>query len=136
MRVWALSVVFLSGCFWVTKDELKEAWDKDGDGWGLEEDCNDDNAAVHPYAADYRGDGCDADCGMELDSDSDDWPDDADCDDGDANVYPCSTTANGDQDVDCDGIPGVSRPDGDCDYARPDPDFEQGQEPITSNCRP
>lgn len=110
MTRWSLVLVFaLTGCAYMTKDEFLDAWDQDGDGWPVGEDCNDDpdadGATVFPYAADVRGDGCDADCGMTLDSDGDDWPDDSDCGPSDAHVYPCSVhEVPGDGiDSDCDG---------------------------------
>lgn len=127
-----LFVPLVAGCLWVTEEEVEQSWDKDGDGWGLGQDCNDGNAAIHPFAPDWRGDGCDADCGSEPDADGDDWPDDNDCAPSDPTIFPCNTVANGDVDVDCDGLPGVSRPEGDCDSARPDPDFPTTTAPIES----
>jgi len=128
----ALFVPLVAGCLWVTNDEVEQSWDKDADGWGFDLDCNDANATVHPFAPDWRGDDCDADCGSEPDADGDDWPDDNDCAPNDAAIYPCSATANGDVDVDCDGLPGVSRPATDCDSARRDPDFPTSTEPVAS----
>jgi hypothetical protein len=126
-RLALLLVPLISGCLWVSRNEFREAWDKDGDGWSIDEDCNDDNANIHPFAADWRGDLCDANCGTEPDADSDDWPDDVDCDDDNPDIYPCSTTEDGNVDVDCDGLPGVSRED-DCEYAFPDPDYPEGEQ--------
>jgi hypothetical protein len=117
----------VAGCAWVTKDEFLEAWDKDGDQWPIGEDCVDDEgtgARIYPWAADYRGDGCDADCGTGRDRDGDDWPDDADCAPDDPAVYPCAGTETpGDgKDSDCDGSDGIR--DEECDGA--DPDSEDG----------
>ncbi len=59
MRIWTLAAVMaaLSGCAYVSKDEFVDIWDADGDGWGREEDCNDRNGFMFPYAGDVRGDG-------------------------------------------------------------------------------
>ena len=94
------------GCAYVTKSDLRYYWDRDKDGWPLDEDCNDTDSRVFPYAGDYRGDGCNADCGQgALDSDNDDWPDDVDCGPEDATQFPCNPAeVNGDGfDSDCDG---------------------------------
>ena len=99
----------LTGCVWVSADEFDSAWDADGDGWGIDQDCDDANADVYPGAPDFRGDGCDADCGNEVDSDGDDWPDVADCSPDDASIYPCAPDdVDGDDvDSDCDGLDGA-----------------------------
>lgn len=121
----------LGGCAWISNDEYLSSWDKDGDGWGVADDesadpstfdCDDDDASVFPYAEDVRGDGVDADCGMEPDADGDDWPDAVDCDDSDPDIYPCSPTEseNDDVDSDCDGL--TTRRTDDCNTA--DPDYE------------
>lgn len=118
----ALVFLALTGCVYVSKDEYDSYWDADGDGWPLDQDCDDTNPDVYPYAPDLRGDGCDADCGAELDTDGDDWPDVADCLPEDPDAYPCSPN-----EVDGDGI------DHDCDgedsartdvCPRRDPDFD------------
>lgn len=104
MSRWSVAAVvfFASGCAYVTKTEFDEFWDVDGDGWGFEEDCDDNNALVFPGAPDKRGDGCDADCGVQLDSDYDDWPDDNDCAPEDPSIYPCATEASEYDSVDND----------------------------------
>ena len=101
----AALLITLAGCAFVSKNEFLELWDQDGDGWGGDEDCNDRNGFIFPWAPDVRGDGCDADCGQELDSDGDDWPDDSDCDPNDPDIHPCSAAeVPGDGvDSDCDG---------------------------------
>lgn len=98
MRV--LCLLLLPGCLFIDTDTYSELWDRDGDGWGLEEDCDDDNAAIHPYALDVRGDGCDADCSRAVgtaDADGDDWPDEVDCAPDDATTHPCA----GSTELDC-----------------------------------
>ncbi|MBN2799333.1 MAG: hypothetical protein JXX28_09325 [Deltaproteobacteria bacterium] len=99
----------LVGCPWVNEKDFDAAWDADGDSWGIDEDCAPDDADVYPYAGDVRGDGCDADCSMELDSDGDDWPDDSDCGPTDPTIHPCSLseTVGDGVDSDCDGKDGV-----------------------------
>jgi len=42
----ALFVPLVAGCLWVTNEEVEQSWDKDADGWGFDQDCNDDNDAV------------------------------------------------------------------------------------------
>lgn len=125
-----LLVVLLPGCIWVSNSSFDERWDADGDGYPLDDDCAPHDPDVHPGAADWRGDGCDADCGTEPDRDGDDWPDDADCAPDDETAFPCSTLESGDLDVDCDGIDGISRPEGDCEYARADPDVDEQPGPL------
>lgn len=100
-----------TGCFYVSNKEFEEAWDRDGDRWPLGEDgdpdadCAPADPNIHPFAADPRGDGCDSDCGRELDSDDDDFPDDADCAPDDPTIYPCAPDVEGDdEDSDCDGF--------------------------------
>lgn len=123
---WVL-VLLISGCAYVTEDEFLATWDQDGDSWPVGEDCVDDpaenGATVFPFAADVRGDGCDADCSRTADADGDDWPDDADCNPTDATIFPCSDAEVADDDVDsdCDGKDGA-RLDTCLGW---DPDFEQ-----------
>ena len=109
----------LTSCAYITKSEFEDHWDADGDGWPVGEDCNDDNGSVYPYAADFRGDGCDADCSTTEDSDGDDWPDLADCEPDDPDAYPCADDAAGDgYDSDCDGLD--SPRDTNCNRKDPD----------------
>lgn len=99
--------MMLTGCFYATKGQYDEAFDRDSDTWPLGEDCAPDDARIYPGAPDFRGDGCDADCGVELDSDGDDWPDDADCDPNDPTIHPCADDVAGDGiDQDCDNTDG------------------------------
>ena len=103
----------LAGCPYMTKSEFDEAWDNDGDGFGIDEDCDDTRAWIYPGAPDFRGDGCDADCGVELDTDGDDWPDDSDCAVEDPDIFPCAPETVGDGlDSDCGGAT-LEDPEGD-----------------------
>ena len=104
-----LLCALLASCAYVTKEEFDALRDADGDGWPLDEDCDDNNGQIYPFAPDLRGDGCDADCGREKDTDNDDWPDKADCNAGDPDAHPCSDAeVEGDGiDHDCDGRDGV-----------------------------
>lgn len=119
--------VALAGCPYMSEEQFQSYWDNDQDEWGVDEDCDDTNEYRHPFAHDFRGDGCDADCGGELDSDGDDWPDDSDCDGANPDIYPCAPEIEGDGvDSDCGGEDGV-RSDG-CDFA--DPDATEAGEPT------
>jgi Putative metal-binding motif len=102
--------------------------DADGDGFTSDEDCNDDDASIHPGAAE-ECDGVDNNCDDEIDegvggtyySDSDGdgfgdatlsdelcealagWvPNADDCDDTDSSVYPGATEICDGMDNDCD----------------------------------
>lgn len=100
-----LTTLALTGCPYMSKAQFDEYWDNDGDTYGVGEDCDDANEWVHPYAYDFRGDGCDADCGTEPDADGDDWPDGADCAPDDATIFPCAVELSETDgiDSDCDG---------------------------------
>ncbi len=131
MRLWfCAALMALSSCAYVTRAEYQELWDADGDGYPIGDDCDDDNRNIYPFAPDYRGDGCDADCGAEADDDGDDWPNSADCDPSDPDIHPCSDLERpGDEiDHDCDGSTDVRTTSCPSD----DPDFPE-TEPI-DNC--
>ncbi len=134
MRTLAL-ILLLPACTWVDQEDWDRANDRDGDGHlalvNGGDDCDDDDAAVHP-GADERCNGVDDDCdGLEdedpidaptwyPDADEDDYGDgdlgapacsapegwlaDAgDCDDGDAAVHPEADELCNEVDDDCDG---------------------------------
>jgi hypothetical protein len=88
--------------------------DADGDGFLSEaaggDDCDDNDATVHPGANETWYDGIDSDCAGDDDYDQDgdgwasaDWGG-ADCDDTDASVHPGGTETQDLLDNDCDGM--------------------------------
>jgi len=88
--------------------------DADKDGFAESEDCDDDDASIHPDADDAVGDAVDNNCdgidGIDADADgvaSEDSGGD-DCDDSDPNAFPGAGDSVGDDiDNNCDGIDGV-----------------------------
>jgi hypothetical protein len=121
-------------------EEVAEAWypDSDGDGWGDEAgviysceqptgavaqpgDCDDDDAAVNPDAAEACN-GVDDDCDGEIDNDPTDlWYADADADGFGNAAFPIESCDPGDgwaaNDTDCDDTDTTINPDADevCD---------------------
>ncbi|MEY3211078.1 MAG: hypothetical protein RIT28_1559 [Pseudomonadota bacterium] len=84
--------------------------DDDGDGWGEKSgDCDDNNAAVYPFAAEAQ-DGLDNDCDGGKDDGTDAWDDDedgfseddGDCDDNNNKTYPGAAEPADGLDNDCD----------------------------------
>ena len=95
------------------ESEVNEVVDIDGDGFGADEDCDDDNAAVNPEATETC-DGVDQDCDGETDegaSDATAWPVD---EDGDG--YASATGAV----LACEPPEGTPELLGDCDDADDD----------------
>jgi len=58
----------LGACQEVPDEEIKalygieETGDYDGDGWFADEDCNDEDATIHPEAEETPDDGIDSNC--------------------------------------------------------------------------
>jgi len=130
----ALLALLLAGC--IGEDDRDDAKDRDNDGYLAAQaggdDCNDEDASVHPGADEVCGDGVDNDCDTLVDddginaetfypdADGDTWGADApvsactrpaghvdrggDCNDGDLTVHPEATEEWYDgTDQDCDG---------------------------------
>jgi hypothetical protein len=107
--------------------------DGDGDGFAAwTEDCEDDNASIHPGAVELC-DGVDQDCdgvpsalagGDEVDDDGDGFLACAECDDASDLRYPGAVELCDGLDTDCDGAlaPGDEDGDGDGDLACDDCD--------------
>jgi hypothetical protein len=90
----------------LTDDDVRLAFDPDGDGVGAPEDCAPLDATAYPGAEEIWYDGVDQDCdgGSDVDQDGDGAPIDIDCDDSDARVYPGAEEIWYDGvDQDCDG---------------------------------
>ncbi|MCB9744285.1 MAG: putative metal-binding motif-containing protein [Alphaproteobacteria bacterium] len=51
-----------------TEDVDSPFVDRDGDGFGVSEDCDDQDAAVHPDAEETPGDGVDSNCDGDDDT--------------------------------------------------------------------
>ena len=109
--------------------------DADGDGWTVDEDCDDNNAAIYPGAPELCDDldnDCDSIPDEDINSDGDgdgSTPCDGDCDDADPDVSPDATELCNGEDDDCDGEvdedfdedgDGTMTCGGDCDDANPD----------------
>ena len=124
MRTFLLAVALLAaGCGeWVDAKPQETNVDQDGDGYVVDQDCDDNDASAHPQALVYcdgqmdKDRNCDgvpdlASCDYDGDGLS---PEDGDCDDHDRQVYAgreetCDDTSG--KDNDCDGLDDASDPD-------------------------
>ncbi len=74
----ALAAGLTLGCFekptpvYGVPDTGYLAQDSDGDGWSVDDDCDDDNAEVNPDAEEICDDGIDNDCDDAIDDDDED----------------------------------------------------------------
>ncbi len=106
-----------------TDDDDSAAVDADGDGYTVEDDCDDTNAAVHPGAEEICDDIADNDCdGIEdetdVDQDGDGYTEcGGDCNEYNAAVFPEAEQTCFDDilDNDCDGVIDANETDGDSD---------------------
>jgi hypothetical protein len=74
----------------LTDEDVRHAFDPDGDGVGAPDDCAPLDATAYPGAEEIWYDGVDQDCdgGSDVDQDGDGSPIGIDCDDLDARAYP------------------------------------------------
>jgi hypothetical protein len=127
----------------VPDDDDMAVVDDDGDGYGVDEDCDDGDPAVHPDA-DEACDGIDTDCDGLLGTDELDGDGDlitacnGDCDPDDATTHPYATESCDAIDSDCDGslVDEFDDTDGDLDPDCTDDDDDDDGYPDSVDCGP
>jgi hypothetical protein len=82
----------------LTDEDVRHAFDPDGDGVGAPDDCAPLDPTTYPGAPEIWYDGVDQGCdgGNDNDQDGDGYPIGIDCDDSDARVYPGAEELCGD----------------------------------------
>ena len=116
----SLSVALI--CLFMLPCALAYAQDADGDGWDAADDCNDNNASIHP-GAEEACDDVDSNCdGSADDADDDGYRRCEECEDPEADTSPafhCQDCDDGDAEVNpgaeevCDGVDNDCRPETD-----------------------
>jgi len=112
--------------------------DADGDGFSVEVDCDDTNAAIHPNALEIPNNNIDENCdgGIAIiDNDNDGFNSDEDCDDTNAAIHPnAAEIPDNDMDENCDGIVAVTEViDNDNDGFNSDEDCDDNNPLIHPN---